>query len=811
MQRDFTISSGMGRTFTKGEKLMEIKLGPRRSVAIDVAESIAITGDKVEARNNIALERFDLLYRSLCAILYNYVPTSGHPGGSISSGRIASMLAFDGMDYDLCYPERDDADIISYAAGHKAMGLYALWALRDEIARIGAPELLPRDKVQRLRLEDLLAFRRNPVGETPIRRTFKSRPLDGHPTPATPFLRLATGASGVGFAASVGLAIGACDRYGQSAPWVNIIEGEGGLTPGRVSEAMAAAATMSLGNVVLHVDWNQASIDSERVCRDGETPGDYVQWNPEELALLHDWNVVHVPDGRNLCQIRAAQRLAKSIGNGQPTAVVYRTIKGWQYGIEGKASHGAGHKLCSQGFYDAIRPLYGDCVTHMPHCFKEQRCNNGKDTEVMNGCLWEALRLIRSSIESDETMVRALADMLLESRQRLDAKARRPRAGAPSLMTVRDIAKLGFSGSASRAVPKELMLQPGSSTTLRAELGRALGYYNKESGGALFVASADLMGSTSAGLVGSSFPSGWYNAKTNGGSRLLSTGGICEDAMAGILSGISAYGHAIGVGSSYGAFLAPLAHISARLHAIGCQAATESSKARGAPMVLICAHAGLKTGEDGPTHADPQALQLFQGNFPKGTMITLTPWDPRELWPLLTEALSRDTAVIAAFVTRPNETIPDRDKLGLAPAIDAANGVYKLKEARTSKPDVTVVLQGSEVAFAFVEEALPLLTRDGIDVEAYYVASAELFDTLSEERRDIIFPDAVAARAMGISGFTLPTMDRWIMNERGRKATLHPFMSGRFLGSGHADDVMKEAGLDGVSQYEAIKAFSLVK
>jgi len=32
--------------------------------------------------------------------------------------------------------------------------------------------------------------------------------------------------------------------------------------------------------------------------------------------------------------------------------------------------------------------------------------------------------------------------------------------------------------------------------------------------------------------------------------------------------------------------------------------------------VLVCAHAGLKTGEDGPTHADPQPLQLLQENFP---------------------------------------------------------------------------------------------------------------------------------------------------------------------------------------------------
>ena len=35
-------------------------------------------------------------------------------------------------------------------------------------------------------------------------------------------------------------ALGAADTYGPSGPRVHIIEGEGGLTPGRVAEAMAA-------------------------------------------------------------------------------------------------------------------------------------------------------------------------------------------------------------------------------------------------------------------------------------------------------------------------------------------------------------------------------------------------------------------------------------------------------------------------------------------------------------------------------------------------------------------------------------------
>ena len=130
--------------------------------------------------------------------------------------------------------------------------------------------------------------------------------------------------------------------------------------------------------------------------------------------------------------------------------------------------------------------------------------------------------------------------------------------------------------------------------------------------------------------------------------------------MAGILSGLASFGSNIGVGSSYAAFIAPLSHIAARLHAIGNQARQAIAKGPYRPIILVCAHAGIKTGEDGPTHADPQPLQLLQENFPRGTMITLTPWDPQEMWIVMSAALAKRPAVIAPFVTRPSEKVLDR-------------------------------------------------------------------------------------------------------------------------------------------------------
>jgi transketolase len=391
-----------------------------------------------------------------------------------------------------------------------------------------------------------------------------------------------------------------------------------------------------------------------------------------------------------------------------------------------------------------------------------------------------------------------MAGRLDAARKRLDGRGRNAREGAPRVEAVYALA------SGDLRPPAELALKPGAGTTLRGELGRALQHYNKASGGALLVGAADLLGSTSVNAIAAGFGDGFWNAANNPAARTLSIGGICEDAMSGILSGLATYGRHVGVGSSYAAFIAPLGHIAARLHAIGAQA--KAPRGPWSPFLLVCAHAGLKTGEDGPTHADPQPLQLLQENFPRGTMITLTPWDPAEIWTLLAAAFRHRPAVIAPFVTRPTETVVDRAALGLAPVEAAASGVYLLRKPK-AKGDVTIVLQESAAAYAFLEQALPLLVKDGLDPRVYYVASAELFDLLPAAEQSRVFPEAHAADALGITGFTLPTLYRWVRSDLGRAHSLHPYARGHFLGSGQGPMVLAEAGLDGASQAKAIRAY----
>ncbi|HDH97386.1 MAG TPA: hypothetical protein ENF73_06645, partial [Proteobacteria bacterium] len=675
--------------------------GPRRAKAFDIEDVIPHIDLEFSERDIEAFETLDLVYRTLCGVLYNFVPTSGHPGGSISSGRIVASMLFGTLDYDFSNPFAEHADLLIYAAGHKALGLYAMWALRNELVRIGAPELLADERFQ-LRWEDLLGFRRNPTQDTPLFVKFHAKALDGHPTPATPFVPISTGASGVGVPTSFGIAMAALDYYGSSAPKINVLEGEGGMTPGRVSEAMAAAATASLHNLIMHIDWNQASIDTNRVCAESGKPGDYVQWNPVEFAYLHDWNVVFVKDGRNFQHILAAQTFAKQGISDQPTAIVYRTIKGWRYGIEGRTSHGAGHPFCSENYYEFVaKPFEQRFGVEFPRESVEPT------PEAVEDLFYRTLMVMRGVLEKERGLAEFAASRIKEAKRRLDELNRKPRPKAPRLEVI-------YDGEFKPAeVPESIRLKPGSTTTLRGTLGEVLNVLNKATDGALICAAADLLDSTSVSKAAKGISEGYYNAVTNPDARLIAVGGICEDAMGGFMAGVSTFGKHIGVASSYGAFIAALEHVSARLHGIGQQARSALTGEPYRTYIMINAHAGIKTGEDGPTHADPQCLQLLQENFPKGVLITLTPWDPQELWPLVVAGLAARPAILCPFVTRPKETVPDREAAGVAPFTEAVKGLYKLIEADPElKPyHGTVVLQGSEVGNAFFFDVLPEVRR----------------------------------------------------------------------------------------------------
>ncbi len=766
---------------TEGQNSITLKRQGLYYKAEDLLQDGALQLNEQELN---ALNKLDVMYRALCAILYNFAQT-GHPGGSISSGKIVQNLVFNQMSYNFKNPDEESADIISYAAGHKALGLYALWALRNEIVKTYSPEMLSDEKRQ-IRFEDLLGFRKSPANNSKLFKEFNAKSLDGHPEPLTPFVKLATGASGIGFGASVGLALGAALTYPQNTPKVHVVEGEGGLTAGRCAEAMAIASRAGLDNLIVHLDWNQASIDSDKVTAENGTPGDYVAWEPAELFYLNGFNVIYVKDGLNFAQIYAAQKFAETLNNGLPTAIVYRTIKGWHYGLEGKASHGGGHKLCSPEFYKTMEEFEKTFNVKIPHLCEGQEIED---------CFYQNLLTLRNVIVSNKDLFALFANKVKASSNRLQQLARTQKEFKTDEV---------YTAFTPENIPQEFVFQPGQNPTLRATMAQALAKISKDTLGTLIVATADLSGSTGAGKIAYD-TKGFYNKRNNPDSRLISSGGITEDGLSAVMSGVSAYGKQLGIAASYGAFTSAMMHTQARLHAIGQQGYEEATGKGKNTFIIFTGHAGLPTGPDGPTHADPQMLQLIEENFPKGAAITLTPLDANDIWTSLTAALNKRPAVLYPVVTRPNVKITDRVSFGSEAQEQAKNGVYALY--KNAEAQGTVILQGSGVGEIFVQEVLPKIKAENLPLNVYYVVSAELFDMLDKEEQSKVLPVGELYRAIAITDFTLPTMRRWLKSVKGEEMSLYPFKQGKYLTSGQAADCYKEAGLDGEAQYKQIKEY----
>ena len=140
------------------------------------------------------------------------------------------------------------------------------------------------------------------------------------------------------------------------------------------------------------------------------------------------------------------------------------------------------------------------------------------------------------------------------------------------------------------------------------------------------------------------------------------------------------------------------------------------------------------------------------------------------------------------------------------PASNAVNGVYYMRRA-TGKAEGTIIVQGGGVGRQ-VAAILPELTKNGPDVNILYVTSRELFELLPQDEQEKILPLALRHQAMGITDFTLPTLDAWLLSQTGRQHTLFPHKNGVFLGSAAAAKVYEEAGLDACELLQAVKAYA---
>jgi transketolase len=201
---------------------------------------------------------------------------------------MAVLVANQHLRYDLAKPHDPHNDHLIFSKGHASPLLYAL------LKAMGAIDD-----------DELLTFRR-----------FASR-LEGHPTPALPWVDVATGSLGQGLPVGVGVAL-AGKRLDHLPYRVWALCGDSEMAEGSMNEAFEHAAYEGLDNLTAIVDVN-------RLGQRGETMHGWDLDAYLARARAFGWHAIAI-DGHDVDEIDAAYAEARSAG--RPTAIVARTIKG---------------------------------------------------------------------------------------------------------------------------------------------------------------------------------------------------------------------------------------------------------------------------------------------------------------------------------------------------------------------------------------------------------------------------------------------------------------------------------------------------
>ena len=212
---------------------------------------------------------------------------SGHPTTCMSCAEIMSVLFFDEMRFDPLDPSGRGQDVFVLSKGHAAP---ILWAALKEAGAI---------------TDDLLSLRRY------------DSPLEGHPTPRSPWVRVATGSLGQGLSAAAGMAV--ARRKDGAAGRVYALLGDGEAAEGSVWEAAEFASFNGLDNLC-------ATFDVNRLGQSGPTMYQHDTGFYEARLRAFSWDAVTV-DGHDVAALRETFALGRR-GTGKPLGIVARTFKG---------------------------------------------------------------------------------------------------------------------------------------------------------------------------------------------------------------------------------------------------------------------------------------------------------------------------------------------------------------------------------------------------------------------------------------------------------------------------------------------------
>jgi len=214
---------------------------------------------------------------------------SGHPTSSMSAADLIAVLLTRYLRYDFDRPHDARNDRLIFSKGHASPLLYSLYKAAGAISD-----------------DELLSFRK-----------LGSR-LEGHPTPAIPWVDVATGSLGQGLPYAVGMALAGkrLDRL-PFRTWV--LCGDSELAEGSVWEALEHAAFYELDNLITIVDVN-------RLGQRGETMHGWDLGSYAARANAFGCHAIEI-DGHDVAAIDRAYAQACEL-HGKPVVILARTIKG---------------------------------------------------------------------------------------------------------------------------------------------------------------------------------------------------------------------------------------------------------------------------------------------------------------------------------------------------------------------------------------------------------------------------------------------------------------------------------------------------
>lgn len=675
---------------------------------------------------------------------------SGHPGGSSSkTEQVLTLLASGVLGFDARHPKHPGRDRVVWSAGHCSPLSHATVALIYETLRREGVRLGPEAAGAALYPEQLAKFRR----------------LDGPSGHVESYYALAdtsTGSSGHGFSAGLGFAV--LHRSCGLATKAFVIAGDAETEEGMSYEARNVAAALGARNLIVTLDYNGYGIDGPIT---DALPCPYVShWAAQR------WNIIEV-DGHNILELAYAYRLAaQGFDNGMPAVVMCHTIKGRYYGKLENSPDSHGTPLPHDEYVEVMRKL-------------------GFDVPGKEGDVAADLETVAGSLTGAET------DYLI---RRLNAAARKL-APEDELVTRMQIALgdrplLDYNALVRPVeLPPELVFKEGDSVPTRKATEAWFAWAMKHTA-FFYLGAGDLMKSILTGKAENVYGIVTKDNPLGRGFRfgiaeqnmaMMSTA-MAQDVLPGGFRPMTAF-------ATYGVFTPMMAN-AVRMTLINNALNPHAN----AFFIMLAAHDGPETGEDGPTHHGLFWMSLYTA-YP-GIKV-YKPLDANEAIEMLFHAAHRGEPVVFSAV-RPGTPVLKRGN-GVPPAIEAIHGAYVFKPFRENhKQKLVLAISGGQV-MANVLEILPDL-EEKADVKIVAVTSPQLYEELrqhnpklaheilSDEERQVVI-----ALHNGWPGFLYPFL---LPGDYSRRV----FGMQDFSRSGRPAEIYKRAAFDPASLRDRLLA-----